>query len=454
MNWFSKFFIRKSASDSADKSLSTSNATGSADETRSSQISAPIAVAKQKLTVEQLKKFAPLRNLDDPSLSSIPHATNKYGKGAVIFTLGEHSEAVYYLLEGRILMQPDGDNSYEIAADTTRAHLPLNSSSRYGATATALSEIAILEVSIELNRLWADKSRESASCIELVDIQLPNEISNKRFFNSFARAYRENKLQLPSLPTVALKLKEAMKQDIGIGDAVEIIHIDPPIATKLIQVANSALYSLGPPIANCHDAVARIGLDATRNLVMSISLKQMFRCNDPDLMQGMLSIWKNSLYVSSLSFVLAQECSSINPDDALLAGLIADIGAIPLLHFAEQFTDDYPSFDELQASLSYLRAPIGALVLHTLGFSEQLTNIPHQAENWLYDSGPELTLEDIIILAKLHSYFGTGKARGLPYINSIPAYSKLSDGKLNPDFSLSILHKAQHRVNAAMRLLS
>jgi hypothetical protein len=54
----------------------------------------------------------------------------------------------------------------------------------------------------------------------------------------------------------------------------------------------------------------------------------------------------------------------------------------------------------------------------------------------------------------LHSYFGSGNARDLPYINTIPAYSKLNHGKLNPDFSLMVLKKAQNRVNAAMHLLS
>jgi HD-like signal output (HDOD) protein len=256
------------------------------------------------------------------------------------------------------------------------------------------------------------------------------------------------------LPDIAFKLKDAMRKDIDIEEVVKILHIDPPIVTKLIQVANSPLYDTGIPVSNCHEAISRIGLDATRNLVMSISLKQLFNCKDRNLIKNMQALWKNSLYVSSLSFVLAQECGGVKPEDAMLAGLITDIGAIPLLNFAEQFPDEYRSFEELESSLPFLRAPVGSLVLHTLGFSEQLSQIPRQAENWFYDSGPKMTLEDIVILAKLHSYFGSGKARGLPYINSIPAYGKLEKGTLNPDFSLKVLRQAQNRVSAAMYLLS
>ncbi len=452
MNWFTKLFSRKpKAVKSAEDSASTSDHLSATSAQTTTQ---PQKLVQQHLKLEQLKKLIPLRDLDDASLTAIHHASLWYKKGATIFNLGQPSDHVFYLLDGHLHMQPDGVNGYELDSRTTLYGLPLNSGKFFGATATALSDVVILQVSVDLNYLWVDHSRDSATEIELIDIELPDQIANTRFFRSFADAYQNNKLRLPSLPDVALKLKEAMRQDIGVKDAAEIIHMDPPIVTKLIQVANSALYATGSPITNCNDAISRIGLNATRNLVMSISLKQLFNSANVDLMKMMQALWKNSLYVSSLSFVLAQESKVINPEDALLAGLIADIGALPLLHFAEQLSYESPTFDELETSIHYLRAPVGALVLHTLGFSGQLSNIPRHAENWLYDSGPDITLEDIVILAKLHSYFGAGKARGLPYINSIPAYSKLQDGVLNPDFSLNVLNKAQNRINAAMRMLS
>ena len=406
------------------------------------------------MNVEQLKKFAPLRNFDTQTLASIDYTTAHFPKDSIVFKRGEQSENVYYLLDGSISMQPDSDNNYEVHAGSTLAVLPLNSGKRYGATAIALTDVSILKLSLDINRLWANQTQEQMTCVELIDIQLPETISDNRFFNSFAQAYRENKLRLPSLPNVALKLKQAMQQDIGIHQAVEIIQVDPPIVAKLIQVANSPLYASATPIKNCHDAVNRIGLNATRNLVLSVSLKQLFRTDDRELMTGMQKLWKNSLFISSLSFVLAQESNSINPEDALLAGLVCNIGAIPLLNFAEQFPEQHPSLAELESSIPYLRGPVGSLTLHTLGFSSDLTGIPMLAENWLYDSGDQLTVADIVILANLHSHFGSRNRKNLPYINSIPAYTKLAQGNLDPDFSLSILHKAKNRINAAMQLLS
>lgn len=454
MNWFTHLFHKTPPAPKPDRPSAQPQAVeNTSDRSASLTTSAPLSEYSQNLSPAQLKRFAPLRDLDEHTLNTLSHGTALYPKDAIIFQRGQPSDAIYYLLQGQLQMHPDSDSHYEVTANTALAVLPLNSGRQYGATATALTDVTLLKISDELNRLWSHQTHDALSCVELMDISLPEELSNKQFFDSFAKAYRENKLRLPSLPDVAFKLQRAMKQDIGIQDAVEIIQIDPPIVAKLIQVANSALYASLMPINNCHDAVNRIGLNATRNLVMGISMKQLFHSKDHELMKGMQQLWKNSLYVSSLSYVLAQECGTITPEDALLAGLICDIGSIPLLHFAEQFPDDYPNLAELESSLPYLRGPVGSLVLHTLGFSEDLCNIPHLAENWLYDSGDRLDLADIVILAKLHSYFGNKKSKDLPYINSIPAYTKISKGQLNPDFSLSVLHKAHDRIATIMQLL-
>ena len=246
-----------------------------------------------------------------------------------------------------------------------------------------------------------------------------------------------------------------MEQDLGINEAVQIIGVDASIVAKLIQLANSPLYSPVSPVTNCHAAVTRLGLDQTRKLVMGISLKQLFRCQNLKLMEKMQSLWKNSLYISSLSFVLAQENGSPNPEDALLAGLVSDIGTIPVLHFAEQNPKEYPNLDVLDSAIPFLSPPVGSLVLHTLGFAPELADIPKYAEDWFYESeGDQLNLVDIVILAKLHSYFGTSRAKEIPYLNSIPAYTKLKNSRLTPDFSLDVLHKAKHRINAAMNFLS
>ncbi|MGR9014284.1 MAG: HDOD domain-containing protein [Gammaproteobacteria bacterium] len=451
MNWFTKLFSKRPKSIAPEKTPDITPAP----QNNPITCSEPVFTEHRKLSLATLKKLAPLRNMDDAYVEQLPHTTLSYTAGSVIFRLGQKTNSVFYLLKGDIDLQPNSDNGYTLSSESSLANLPLNSGKVCGATAFAKTDITILAISGEFICRWSGQNQQQSVAVELIDIELPEQIAGNLFFTSFSQAYRENKLSLPSLPNVALKLKEAMERDLGISEAVKIISVDVAIVAKLIQLANSPIYSPISPITNCHAAVTRLGLDQTRKLVMGISLKQLFRCKNPQLMDKMQNLWKNSLYISSLSFVLAQEDRTVNPEDALLAGLVCDIGTIPILHFAEQYPNEYPNLDVLDSAIPFLNPPVGSLVLHTLGFAPELACIPKFAEDWFYESeGDKLNLVDIVILAKLHSYFGTNRAKEIPYMNSIPAYTKLKNSKLTPDFSLDVLHRAKHRIAAAMNFLS
>ncbi|MDP2902940.1 MAG: HDOD domain-containing protein [Methylovulum sp.] len=452
MNWFTKLFFRNPKPSLTPK-MTVKSPPVSTD--NPFQCSKPVTVSNQKHPLTLLKKFAPLREFDDLYVENLEQQTLTYTAGSVIFRLGQKRNAVFYLLQGSIEFQPNGDGRYQLTHDSSLADLPLDSGKTFGATAIAKTDVTVLAIPGNIIQMWTNKSREQVYSVKLLELELPEQITDNRFFGSFSRAYRENKLSLPSLPHVAVNLKKAMQKDIGVKEVVDIIQIDAPIVTKLIQIANSALYAPTSNITNCHDAVSRLGLDATRNLVMGISMKQLFFCKDVKLMKIMQTLWKNSLHISSLSFVLAEECSTLNPEDALLAGLVSNIGVIPILHFAEQYPDEYADLEKLQSAIALLSPSVGSLVLHTLGFSEELGHIPMHAEDWLYESGGDkASLMDIIIMAKRHSYIGSQRTKALPYINSIPAYAKLTNGKLTPDLSLDVLQKAQKRIHAVMNIFS
>ena len=402
--------------------------------------------------VNLLKKLAPLRYLSDSTLEQIEHKTLHYNSDSVVFIVGQPTDYAYYLLQGSVEIRPEGVFPYSVHFDTAQAQLPLNSGYLCGSTAVTTEPSIILAVSrVFLQRLSQRKYRYVLGN-EFVKSSLPRAVPNNHFFTEFAHAYRENTLSLPSLPQVALRLKKALEDpEIAIAEISNIIQFDTAIVAKLIQVANSVFYAGESPITNCHNAVIRLGLDGTRRVVMGVSLKQLFYSENQPLMSMMQANWRNSIYLSSLCFVLAKESKTVSPEDALLAGLICDIGRIPILNFAEQQRDVAPNLMELKTATPFLSPSVGTLMLHNLGFPPDLVNVPKFAEDWFYESGEEkLTLIDIVILAKLHSYFGSRKARYLPYLNTIPAYVKLNQGKLNADFSLNVLHKAQERIHEAM----
>jgi HD-like signal output (HDOD) protein len=130
---------------------------------------------------------------------------------------------------------------------------------------------------------------------------------------------------LPLLPQVAAQALElANNQDSTVREFSELVMKDPPIAARFLATANSALYSRGQSIRSVHDAVARIGLAASRDLVFQVVYAST--------MSGMKH-FQNEVQASFRRSVLcgllcriAAPVLGLNISDAYLCGLLHDIG--------------------------------------------------------------------------------------------------------------------------------
>lgn len=412
----------------------------------------PCKIQASDITPDSLKKLIPIRNLSEEELTAFAFdkKSEVFGKGTILFATGEEVDSIIYLLEGTVSMETENGMKYEIDSDMAKAHFPLSSGKQHATTATAVTDVDILRVS---NKIMREKGSSSTRLVEdLEELSIPEQLKGSHLFQSFCQNYRDNELNLPTLPDIAIKLRKGMQQDIGISDATRIVQLDAVIAAKLIHIANSPLYLASKPVNNCHDAVNRLGLNATRNLVVSFCMRNVFKSDKKPFMKMMKDVWKESIQTSCLSYVLACENKdSVDPEEALLAGLICDIGIIPFLQFAENFPTDYYDSDEIQLAIPVVRGPVGAKVLSKWGFPNDLVEVPITAEDWFHDSGGPLSTADIVRLSKLHSHIGTSSMSEYPAINSIPACGKLKDGMLSPEYSLNVLHEAHDKVQEALQ---
>ena len=130
---------------------------------------------------------------------------------------------------------------------------------------------------------------------------------------------------LPLLPQVATQALElANNKESTVREFSELIMKDPPIAARFLATANSALYSRGQTIRSVHDAVARIGLAASRDLVFQVVYASA--------MTGMKH-FQNEVQTSFRRSVLcgvlcrlAAPLLGLDISDAYLCGLLHDIG--------------------------------------------------------------------------------------------------------------------------------
>jgi len=410
------------------------------------QSTSPVKQAGEEITLESLKQLIPIRNLSDDKLQAfaLENKSELFSKGEMVFNINEAADTAIYLLDGSVSLADANGKTFEIDASEAKAKFPLCGGVKHTTTATAKSDVSILRVSQKIMSINSEKQQHT----ELI---IPDDLSHSRLLQTFAQHFLDDDLEVPSLPGIAIKLRKAMQKEIGIDEAVKIIQLDPVISAKLIEVANCPLYVSMNPAKSCFEAVQRIGLNATRSLVISLSVKNIFNTNSPHIKKHLDKLWKNSLYLSSLSFVLASICKQKNPEEALLAGLVCDIGAIPFLNFVANLPADYYDEQEIQKSIPIIKGVVGASILKKWGFADEFITVASRSGDWFQSDEETLTYTDIVVLSRLHSQIGTKGAAHLPAITSIPAASKLKNITLSPENTLGMLHDAKDKINDALK---
>ena len=406
---------------------------------------ADTTIPKTKLPLDFLQKLIPLGELSDADLQLLNTSLRHFSPGEMIFNRGESADSLLYLYSGNVFMEASNGSGYSVDESTFKAYYPLSTHTehQFNAIAKSATQIAYLQLSLLHNCSQAAETNNPL----LSPKKIPTKLVNSEFFKGFCAAFQRNDLNVPSLPDVAIRLRSALqKESICIADAAKIINLDPAIASKLIQIVNSPLYRTLNPIANSHEAITRLGLKTTQNLTTSISLRNLFRSRNKLLNNHAQQLWKQSIQIASLSYTLASLTKTINPDEALLAGLIHNIGALPIITHAETLKDNAYTAEELELTILNLQGLVGVAILEKWHFPENLLYIPKQTCNWYHDSHNQLQMSDIVLLAKFHAQLGNTKTEKLPPLNTLPAFLKLGDNALTPDMSLHALQEAKQQI--------
>ena len=156
-------------------------------------------------------------------------------------------------------------------------------------------------------------------------VLVPEEVVDVLRRNALARLATEEPIDA-TLPAIALQIyRMAGDPRTSLVSVAHLVARDPPLAGRLLQVANSALYHRARSVTSLEDAVLRLGLAAVRQLVIMPSLKgRILRCPEAQ------AIWERSTAAAVAARFLAA-LAGLQPDPAFLAGLLADAGRIVLL---------------------------------------------------------------------------------------------------------------------------
>ncbi len=396
-----------------------------------------------------LKFFLPFQHLTDQQLIELGNLIQIKDIPAktTFIQLYSNSPYQFFLINGSVEICDESTTQWLIHAHSENARNPLSRyrPSRY--SVKAVTNIKVVMVDLETMLQFASKTTpEDAS----------DEIRQHYLYKRLTKDLSNNRLELPSVPDVALKIRQALyDESSNFRQIANIIASDPAITTKIIKTANSALYRSIHKIDDCQMAVTRLGTKVTSQLVTSFSMKELFKTRNRTLKKKMQAIWNHSREIAALSFVLAKITPGFNPEHALLAGLLHDIGAIPIISFADKHPEIFADDQQFECLIDSLKGELGAAILSKWQFTEDLITTAREAQNWLRQPGEKPDYCDIIIVAQLHALNGKATGTGeIPHLNEVPAFTKLALGQLTPKLSVKVLEQAKEQVEETMNLLA
>ena len=225
----------------------------------------------------------------------------------------------------------------------------------------------------------------------------------EQFFAELKKAVESDRLILPTLPEVALKIRAAVEDENTSAQKIaDTLTQDASLSARLIQVVNSPLYRSRNPIDNLQMAVTRMGIRLVRDLVISLAMKQIYQATSNVLDVYFRKSWNNSVEVAAISRMLATTVQGINPEQALLAGLVHNIGSLPILVLAEDDDDLFQNPIALGGIIWELQGRVGALILTNWGFPESIIEVVRECHNFNYArAGGSPAFVDLVQVALL-----------------------------------------------------
>ncbi|WP_446811259.1 HDOD domain-containing protein [Methylomonas sp. 2BW1-5-20] len=256
-----------------------------------------------------------------------------------------------------------------------------------------------------------------------------------------------NRLILPTLPDVAIKVRDAVsKGDATAQSLAEIIATDAAISARLIQVANSPLYRGTLEIKNIQMAVTRLGNNTIRTLITSLIMQQMFTPTTALLEGYFRSTWEQGVNVSAISRALSAFVPHLNADEAMLAGLIHQIGKLPILTLVEKIPEFRDSPSRLDKLLEKAHPHVGKIIMNTWNFPEELKLVPSEYVDFQRDSGAKADYVDLVQVAFLQSIAGTDHPACRVDWSTVPAFAKLG---IQPDAEILEIEGVSEEIELA-----
>jgi HD-like signal output (HDOD) protein len=224
------------------------------------------------------------------------------------------------------------------------------------------------------------------------------------FIRTLAAELSRGSVDLPSFPEIAVRVRRVLSDpNSSIEQVVRVVGSEPALAARLLRISNSAsLNRSGKAVTDLRTAINRIGYNMVRSASISFSMAQIRNSNKlAGLEHHLNDLWQRSTLVAAFAYVLARKCTKVNPDEAMLTGMMHGIGKLYVFTRAVDHPELFASDATLNEIIGDWHASIGKAILESWNFSESMAKaVGEQADFSRTDDGaPDLS--DVVAISIL-----------------------------------------------------
>jgi putative nucleotidyltransferase with HDIG domain len=169
---------------------------------------------------------------------------------------------------------------------------------------------------------------------------------------------------VPMVPAVAREVLEfSTDPNVSPGRIANVVKKDPVLATRILQLANSAAHGARTPITSINDAVVRVGTESARNVMTAICVASILADKGAYGNRGR-EVVDHGIGTAYIGMMLA-DVAGASRDDAFVYGLLHDIGKLLIHQLANRPAHGVarPAATEVAAVMAERHAEVGGQLL-------------------------------------------------------------------------------------------
>ena len=228
------------------------------------------------------------------------------------------------------------------------------------------------------------------------------------FVQALASELSKGKVDLPSFPDIALRVRQVLAdENVTQEQVARVVGSEPALAARLMQIANSAALNFtGKPITELRTAINRMGHNMVRSAAIAFAMSQLKKADNlKGLEQPLDELWKSSAAVAAMSHAVARRFSKVNPDTAMLAGLLHGIGKLYILTRSVQHPRLFADPVAYNQIVRDWHAPVAKALLENWDMAEEIVNAVHEYEDMERSHSGPVDLTDVLTVGNLLAAF-------------------------------------------------